>query len=225
MISDDNAKTLGYGGFGKVSFKYSAKFNKKVAIKEISKQALLQKKELERMDTIALLKIKEDFENMFRKEKNLMLQLKEKHLDYCVEILEFIENPPTIIMEYCEGGDIRKLLDEEREVDVGDKVVMIGQILEAIKQIHGAGFIHGDLKCQNIFLVNKYIPKDTDNIEIKIGDFGLSEKGGKLIWGGIPGYQAPENRVNGSGGSFESDFYSIGKVMLEIMKEHPVYII
>ena len=44
MISDDNAKTLGYGGFGKVSFKYSAKFNKKVAIKEISKQALLKKK-------------------------------------------------------------------------------------------------------------------------------------------------------------------------------------
>ena len=177
------------------------------------------------MDMDALLKIKEDFENMLRKEKNLMLQLKEKHLDYCVEILEFIENPPTIIMEYCEGWDIRKLLDEEREVDVGDKVVMIGQILEAIKQIHGAGFIHGDLKCQNIFLVNKYIPKDTDNIEIKIGDFGLSEKGGKLIWGGIPGYQAPENRVNGSGGSFESDIYSIGKVMLEIMKEHPVYII
>ena len=94
-----------------------------------------------------------------------MLRLKEKHLDYWVEILEFIENPPTIIMEYCEGGDIRKLLDEEREVDVGDKVVMIGQILEAIKQIHGAGFIHGDLKWQNIFLVNKYIPKDTDNIK------------------------------------------------------------
>ena len=57
-------------------------------------------------------------------------------------------------MEYCEGGDIRKLLDEEREVDVGDKVVMISQILEAIKQIYGAGFILGDLKCQKIFLVN-----------------------------------------------------------------------
>ena len=71
----------------------------------------------------------------------------------------------------------------------------------------------------------QYIPGDTDNIQIKIGDFRLSEKGGKLIWWGTPGYLTPENRVNGSGGSFESDIYSIGKVMLEIMKEHPVYII
>ena len=56
----------------------------------------------------------------------------------------------------------------------------------------------------------QYIPGDTDNIQIKIGDFRLSEKGGKLIWWGTPGYLAPENRVNGSGCSFESDFYSIG---------------
>lgn len=40
--------------------------------------------------------------------------------------------------------------------------------------------------------------------------------------GTTPGYQSPENRVNGNGGS---DIYSIGKVMLEIMTEHPVYII
>ena len=60
-------------------------------------------------------------------------------------------------MEYCEGGELRKVLDEY-EVSMQDKVTMISQILLAIKEIHEVGLIHGDLKCQNIFLVNKYIP-------------------------------------------------------------------
>lgn len=100
---------------------------------------------------------------------------------------------------------------------------MISQILLAIRRIHGVGFIHGDLKCANIFLVNNYIPGDFKNIRIKIGDFGLSEIGGNLIHGGTPGFMAPEVPING--GSFESDIYSIGKVMLEIMTELPVQII
>jgi serine/threonine-protein kinase PknG len=100
---------------------------------------------------------------------------------------------------------------------------MISQILLAIKEIHEAGFIHGDLKCANIFLVNEYIPGDIKNIRIKIGDFGLSEIGGNLVYGGTPGFMAPE--VPKDGGSFEADIYSIGKVMLEIMTELPVQII
>ena len=52
-------------------------------------------------------------------------------------------------------------------------------------------------------------------MKIKIGDFGLSEIGRNLVYGGTPGFVAPE--VFQYGGSFASDIYSIGKVMLEIM--------
>ena len=122
-------------------------------------------------------------------------------------------------MEYCEGGDLRKILDEYEEIPMADKVTIISQILLAIKRIHEAGFIHGDLKCSNIFLVNKYKPGNK-NIKIKIGDFGLSEIGGDLVYGGTPGFMAPE--VPSVGGSFEADIYSIAKVMLEIMTQLPV---
>jgi len=100
---------------------------------------------------------------------------------------------------------------------------MISQILVALKRIHLNGFIHGDLKCANIFLVNKYIPGDYKKIKIKICDFGLSEMGGDLVIGGTPGFMAPE--VPYIRGSFDSDIYSIGKVMLEIMTQYPVKII
>jgi hypothetical protein len=57
---------------------------------------------------------------------------------------------------------------------------MITYIIIALERIHRIGVIHGDLKCENIFLANKYKPKDYKNIKIKIGDFGLSEIGGDL---------------------------------------------
>ena len=56
-----------------------------------------------------------------------------------------------------------------------------------------------------IFLVNKYIRGDVNNIRIKIGDFGLSEIGGNLVHDGTPGFLAHE--VPKFGGSFESDIY------------------
>ena len=69
-------------------------------------------------------------------------------------------------------------------------------------------------------MANKYIPGQTSKILIKIGDFGLSEIGGDLVYGGTKGFAAPESFE--TGGSFESDIYSIGKVMLEIITGYPM---
>ena len=41
-----------------------------------------------------------------------------------------------------------------------------------------------------------------------------------MVHAGTPGFVAPE--VFRVGGSFESDIYSIGKIMLEIMTQLPV---
>ena len=146
-----------------------------------------------------------------------MLSMKTVKLDCCVEILDFASNQFQIIMEYCEGGDLSKILDTYDVLD-GDKMTMISQILIALKRIHQNRFIHGDLKCSNIFLVNKYILGDYKKIKIKIGDFGLTEIGGNLVIGGTPGFMASE--VSYIGGSFDSDIYSICKVMLEIMTQY-----
>ena len=206
-------KTVGYGGCGIIRVYYSTKYKRKVIEKTVGPNFIRAK----RATQLRLTKIINDYcenEDMLFKESIFMLMMKVGKLDCCVEIFEFAPNPFRIIMEYCEGGDLRKILDEY-EVPILDKVTMISQILTAIADIHEFGIIHGDLKCQNIFLVNKYIPGNTRNIRIKIGDFGLSEIGGNLVYGGTPGFMAPE--VPEIGGSFEADIYSIGKVMLEIM--------
>ena len=215
------SKTIGAGGCGKVKIFYSEKFQRMVIAKKVGNDFIKATTPTKLRLTCLINKYSQG-ENMLKKEGLVMLLLKVCKLDCCVEILDFTPNPFKIIMEYCEGGDLRKILDEY-DVPVKDKVEMIGQILDAIRRIHILGFIHGDLKCQNIFLAKKYIPGKTSDIKIKIGDFGLSELGGDLVYGGTEGFAAPE--AFETGGSFESDIYSIGKVMLEIMTQYPVELI
>ena len=215
------SKTIGGGGFGKVRIRYSEKFKRMVVEKEVGDN-FIKTTNSTRLHITSLINNYSRNEDMLKKETIVMSLMKVCKLDCCVEILDFAPNPFRIVMEYCEGGDLRKILNEYN-VPVEDKVEMIGQILDAINKIHKFGIIHGDLKCQNIFLANKYIPGNTDDIVIKIGDFGLSEIGGDLVLGGTKGFAAPEAFM--TGGSFESDIYSIGKVMLEIMTGYPVKVI
>lgn len=220
-ITKKQSKTLGIGGGGKCVVYYSEKFKRLVVEKTVGDKFLKTKIE-NRTRLKTLITNNAIDEILLGKEMIFMLLTKIAKLDCCVEILDYASNPFRIIMEYCEGGDIRNILDRY-EVPASDKMIMISQILMAVKRIHENGFIHGDLKCANIFLVNKYIPGDFKNIKIKIGDFGLSEIGGDLVFGGTPGFMAPE--VPFIGGSFDSDIYSVGKVMLEIMTQLPIQMI
>ena len=208
------SKTVGSGGGGKCRVVYSEKFKRYVVEKTVDDKFLrLKKDNRTRMQTM-MTKYTNN-ENYLRKETIFMLLTKVAKLDCCVEILDFAENPFRIIMEYCEGGDVRKILDTY-DVPVSDKMTIISQFLIALKRIHENGFIHGDLN-------KKYVPGDYKNIKVKIGDFGLSELGGDLVFGGTPGFMAPE--VPTLGGSFDSDIYLAGKVMLEIMTQLPVQMI
>ena len=215
------SKTVGRGGGGKCRVYYSEKFKRYVVEKTLDDKFLrLKKDNRTRMKTMMTQYTNNEIS--LKKETIFMLLTKVARLDCCVEILDFAENPFRIIMEYCEGGDVRKILDTY-DVPVSDKMTIISQFLLALKSLHENEFIHGDLKCSNIFLAKKYVPGDYKNIKVKIGDFGLSELGGDLVFGGTPGFMAPE--VPLVGGSFESDIYSAGKVMLEIMTQLPIQMI
>ena len=173
-----NGKTVGKGAFGKCKIYYSEKYGKKVIEKRI-------------------VTAKNQIEKLFQKEAGFMALLKLTKIDCCVEIFDFNLNPPSIIMEYCEGGDLRKIINRNELSDY-DKLVFIDQILKALEKIHNFGIIHGDLKCSNIYLKNNY--KQNEKNQIKIGDFGLSEMKGGLVKGGTPGFWTPEIQ-RGYGGS------------------------
>lgn len=85
----------------------------------------------------------------------------------------------------------------------------LAQIVNSLKYLHQHKVIHRDLKLGNLFL--------NENMEIKLGDFGLATKleydgEKKKTICGTPNYIAPEI-LEGKGHSYEVDIWSVGVIM------------
>ena len=134
IITKQYPEIIGKGGGGKCLVYYSEKYKRKVVEKTVGDNFIRTKKEnRNRLQT--LITNYNSNEASLKKEMIYMLLMKTVKLDCCVEILGFESNPFRIIMEYCEGGDLRKILDTY-DVPDGDKMTMISQILIALKRIH-----------------------------------------------------------------------------------------
>ena len=96
---------------------------------------------------------------------------------------------------------------------------MVKQIAQACDYLHSLKIIHRDLKLGNLFL--------NDNMEIKVGDFGLATKvqtsgERKLTLCGTPNYIAPEVLLK-KGHSYEVDIWSLGCIVYTLIVGKPPF--
>ena len=105
-------------------------FKRKVVEKKVGPN-FIRVRDGNRIHLTTLIRNYQNVEQSLRKEMNFMLLMKIAQLDCCVQILGFANNPFRIIMEYCEGGDLRKILDTYN-VPVTDKMIIITQMKEEI---------------------------------------------------------------------------------------------
>jgi serine/threonine protein kinase/HEAT repeat protein len=124
-----------------------------------------------------------------------------------------------IVMEYIDGKTIRQLLDDEGPQPlnrVRNVVMGVGQALAAA---HGKGFIHRDVKPENIIYVER-----NGSSQVKLVDFGIAkllhqDKGPKTRTGstmGTPQYMCPE-QLEDSAFDHRADVYSFGAVTFEMI--------
>ena len=73
-----------------------------------------------------------------------------------------------IIFEYCPGGDLFKLLEEDKKLPEPTCRKFAFELVSGLSYLHENGIIYCDLKPSNI-LINEYS-------NLKYGDFGLSKK-------------------------------------------------
>jgi serine/threonine protein kinase len=119
-------------------------------------------------------------------------------------------------MDLLEGHSLRRRLRRDYRIDVADSLWIMRQSAEALAAMHRAGFLHGDVKPDNIHLVN-----DGTAVLIDLGfahrpgeNARLREQGYIL---GTVNYLAPELCAPGASENWASDLFSFGVTFFELV--------
>ena len=125
-----------------------------------------------------------------------------------VAIYDFFQSEHMlyIILEYCTGGSLDKLIQEDTVIEPPRLYSMCKQIINALMVVHSLGIAHRDIKPQNILLDNHKRPK--------LADFGLSQQifGSELserFSGSLP-FKSPEILQMKPYDPFLADVWALG---------------
>ncbi|MGK3991865.1 serine/threonine protein kinase [Sorangium sp. So ce1024] len=127
-----------------------------------------------------------------------------------------------IAMEYIEGKTLHRVLREEGPFPEARAAHIARQICRSLREAHGLGVVHRDLKPGNVLLVDH----EDEHDHVKVLDFGLvkdTESGENLtqqgLFMGSPKYMAPE-QITGGEVSARTDIYALGVMMYEMLSGH-----
>jgi len=118
-----------------------------------------------------------------------------------------------IAMEFLEGHDLRKTIEDRNRFSVEDIARMGATICEALAAAHDQGIVHRDIKPANVLML--------PNGHLKIADFGIAHvsdsnltQDGAMI--GTPHYMSPEQfmgqKVDG-----RADLFSVAVMLYELL--------
>jgi serine/threonine protein kinase len=148
----------------------------------------------------------------------------------------YLRSPPAIVMELMKGGAAKGLLEDASYDSLyysekwGGIVMLIGyMIASGLETIHNAGFVHLDVKPQNI-LFNLKPPatgqemKDqmkSGTLVPKLADLGSAVRiGGKV--GQFTSEYAPGEQVLGDSTASSMDIYALGATLYNMLTKTPV---
>jgi len=157
---------------------------------------------------------------LIMREVDILKKLDNSHIVKFIESFD-IQNCLYFILEYVEGGSLHKILNKFGALPENLVGIYTRQALEGLKYLHSTNVLHRDIKSDNMLLTKDGI--------VKLADFGsvsVTTNEGKTNMtnsvGGTPYWMAPE--VIQMEGTFpESDIWSIGCCVIELLKGTPPY--
>jgi serine/threonine-protein kinase len=120
---------------------------------------------------------------------------------------------PYIAMEFIDGTDLEKVIQNREPLTVEWKLDILRQVCEGLAYAHKAGIVHRDIKPANVRVTNEG--------EVKIMDFGIAHlqsstmtKSGLVL--GTVHYMAPE-QIEGQKVDHRADVFSVGAIAYELI--------
>jgi pSer/pThr/pTyr-binding forkhead associated (FHA) protein len=201
----DMVRVLGRGGMGCVMLARDQKTGRAVAIKTLLPEYAATDKAMKR----------------FLREIDVAAALKHQHI---VEFLDRGTNQGVVylVTEFVDGPDAAKLAGARGgRISYPETISIICQSLEALSYAHAQGYIHRDIKDQNILVSGQ-----GTNLNAKLTDFGLAKSftqsgmSGVTMAGEMAGtlaYMPPEQLRNFRDVKPQSDIYAIGMTAYSLL--------
>jgi serine/threonine-protein kinase len=123
-----------------------------------------------------------------------------------------------IVFEYVDGENLKQLINRDGPAPVSTALELAIQVADGLSFAHRQGFVHRDVKPQNVLL--------NGNGHAKVTDFGIARsldvQHGMTQTGTVLGtsdYIAPE-QAQGQRVDEHTDIYSLGVVLYELLTSH-----
>ncbi len=191
---------LGRGEMGVVYKAYDPLIDRFVAIKTIDLQKLNEKE-------------KDEYKARFYLEAKAAGRLNHPNI-ITVHDLGRKGDVAYIAMELMEKLDLQSIIEEQRPLNIGEKLDIAFQVAQGLAYAHEHGVVHRDIKPSNIMVLR--------GKHVKIADFGIARmestlwrtESGRVM--GSPLYMSPE-QIQSQSVTPRSDIFSFGIVLYKLL--------
>jgi len=193
---------IGRGGVATVYLATQQSLDRKVALKVMS----------------PALAAEPDFTDRFEREGRTVARFSHPNIVtiYDVGVADYQH---YIAMEYLSGGSLKRSLHQPLDIEFA--LTIVQEMAEALGYAHGQGYVHRDVKPENILFRN-------DGVAV-LTDFGIAKssdshtqltRSGTIV--GTPRYMSPE-QAQGEPATARSDIYALGVILYEMLTARPPF--
>jgi serine/threonine protein kinase len=204
----DILSLLGKGGMSTVHLALNRKFNTKVAVKVLD----------------ARLAADENLRKRFISEGRNLFRLSHPNLARVTDLFED-DHIVFLVMEYIEGETLSDHIRNKGELTDAEIMELFIQMLDVLEYVHSNKLVHRDIKPSNFMIRKDGLLKLLDfgiakNLDRHSAEYTMTDPNMKM---GTVAYMSPEQVKNTSTVTHQTDIYSLGVVLWQMVESKPPY--